>query len=110
MVVKRSLFILGFAVGLSIFVALNLYSYHIAEPPCCDLVAYFGFPLAYGSFGGFVGHTGYRIDLLLLNFIIGGVGSATFALFFQRLIQQLFPPVRSVAREVLAWHAKTRLS
>jgi hypothetical protein len=104
--VKRSLYILGFAIGLLVFVGLNLYSYHIAVPPCCDLVTSFGFPLAYGSFGGFVDYTGYRIDLLLLNFVIGGFGSATFALFFQRLV----PPVLSFARDVVTWHAKTRLS
>jgi hypothetical protein len=104
--VNRSLFILGFAIGLSIFVGINLYSYHVAEPPCCDWFAYFGFPLQYGTFGGYAGYSGYKLDVWLLNCIISGVASAVFALFLERLV----PPVLSFARDVVAWHAKTRLS
>lgn len=102
---KRSLSTLGLASGLSIFVGINLYTYHIAVP-CCDERVAFGFPLQYGTFGGFLGTTDYRIDLLFLNYVIGILASAVFAVFIGRLV----PPIESVVGQIYAWHAKTRLS
>jgi hypothetical protein len=48
------IFAIGFLCGIALFIALNVYSYSQAIPPCCDLSASFGIPFTAGSYGGFV--------------------------------------------------------
>jgi hypothetical protein len=78
---NRTFFMVGFVLGLVVFVAANIYSYRFVEPPCCDFSAPFGFPLPMGTFGGFIGTTnifwpGFIANLLVslgAGFVFGSV-------------------------------------
>jgi hypothetical protein len=61
---RKNLLVTGLLLGPLFFVGANMYSYHRAEPPCCDGIAPFGFPLSYGTFGGYVGATAYDFFFL----------------------------------------------
>jgi hypothetical protein len=101
----RNYFIIGFVVGLVLFVGANVYSYHDAVPPCCDMYASFGFPLRLGTFGGFVGHTGFLLSGLIGDAFIGLGASAVFGW----IVSKLLPAILSSAAQLTSWHTRTRL-
>jgi hypothetical protein len=49
------IFVISFLCGIALFIAINIYSYSQANPPCCDFSVSFGFPFELGNYGGFVG-------------------------------------------------------
>jgi hypothetical protein len=101
---SRKLFIIGFVLGLVLFVAVNIYSYIVAEPPCCDLSTSFGFPIPLGTFGGFVGNTAFLLPGLIADTLIGLAAS----LVFGRTFAKLLPPIANLFRQAVRWHVSTR--
>jgi hypothetical protein len=100
----RKIFIVGFFLGIGIFVAANMYSYHVAEPPCCDFEIPFGVPFPLGRTGGFTGGTRFIVFGVIADIIVGLVASFVFAWVFAKLI----PPLINRFRQAGQWHAKTR--
>jgi hypothetical protein len=82
-----------------------MYSYHRAEPPCCDGIAPFGFPLSFGTFGGYVGATGYDFFFLFADVVISLGASAIFAWLFAKVAPTMF----ASCRQLVFWHGRTRL-
>jgi len=82
-----------------------MYSYHLAEPACCDGIAPFGFPLSFGTFGGYVGATGYDFFFLFADVVISLGASAIFAWLFAKVAPTLF----ASCRHLVLWHGRTRL-
>lgn len=54
MIYSKLLFIIGFLFSIILFVGVNIYSYNLAFPHCCDMPVFFGFPFEFGSYGGFI--------------------------------------------------------
>jgi hypothetical protein len=90
--------------GLVLFVGANIYSYRLAEPPCCDGFASFGFPLQWGSFGGYAGYTGFLLSGLIANTVIGLAASLILGWMFAKAL----PPIASFFRQSVRWHISTR--
>ena len=101
---KRLFFIIGFFLGIAIFIASNIYAYQVAVPPCCDFSISFGFPFPLGRTGGFVGGTSFIVWGLFLNSAVGIVASLGFAWLFAKLL----PPLVDLFRQAGQWHLKTR--
>ena len=101
---KRS-FAIGLGAGLTFFVGANIYSYHAAKPPCCDGFASFGFPLQFGSYGGYFGHTGFDVPLLLADSIISLCVSLAVSWLFAKMV----PIAADAFHRMASWHARTRL-
>jgi len=102
---RKILLVTGLFLGLLFFVGANMHSYHRAEPPCCDGIAAFGFPLSYGTFGGYVGATGYDFFSLFADVVISLGASAIFALLFAKVA----PTILASCRQLAFWHGRTRL-
>jgi hypothetical protein len=102
---KGRLFIVGLLVGFGFFLGANVYSYHSAVPPCCDLYAPFGFPFQLGEFGGYAGYTGYNFVGMAGDVIVALAVSAVFAIAFAKW----FPIGWNWVRELSSWHVRTRL-
>ena len=102
---SRTLFSIGFLLSLLFFAAVNIYSYIIIEPPCCDMSGPFGFPLALGRYGGFVGSTSFILPGLIADAVICLVASIISGLAFDKLVPRIFALPGGVA----AWHTRTRL-
>ena len=74
-------FILGFAIGFSIFIAINLLSAHLASDcglmavferdACADDIARAGWPLSFYERGGFAYRFVFNLPVLLLDLGIG---------------------------------------
>lgn len=101
---SRKLFIIGFVLGLVLFVGANIYSYHVAEPPCCDFFASFGFPLQVGTFGGYAGYTSLLLSGLIADTLIGLGASVVFG----RVFAKLLPAIANLFRRAGTWHVSTR--
>jgi hypothetical protein len=100
---KRTFFMVGFVLGLALFVAANIYSYRFVEPPCCDFTAPFGFPLPMGTFGGFTGSTNIFWPGLIGNALVSlGAGFVCGWIF-----SKLLPPLVNVFRQASQWHVRT---
>src|SRR3989337_950589 len=84
MTLNRKLFIIGFLFGIVFFVGANMYSYHLAEPPCCDFTSSFGFPFTLGRTGGFAGGTGFIVFGIFADIVVGLVASVAFAWLFAK--------------------------
>ena len=96
--------IVGFACGAGFFVAVNLYSYHRADPED-DQFAPFGVPFKMGGFGGYVGNT-----YLVWSGIVGNVFVALCAgVALAWLVTKMWPLTVNLATRVVAWHHGTRL-
>jgi hypothetical protein len=91
--------------SLLFFAAANIYSYIMAEPPGGDMFAPFGFPLALGRYGGFVGSTSFILPGLIADAVICLVASVISGLAFEKVLPRIFWPAGGVA----AWHTRTRL-
>ena len=102
---SRTLFSVGFSLSLLLFAVANIYSYAIVEPPCCDMSGPFGFPLALGRYGGFVGSTSFILPGLIADAVICLVASLLAGLAFEKLLPHIF----ALAGGVAAWHTRTRL-
>jgi hypothetical protein len=90
--------------GLVLFVGVNIYSYVIAEPPCCDFSTSFGFPIPLGTFGGFVGDTAFLLSGLIADMLIGLAASLIFGWMFAKS----FPQIANRFRQSVRWHVSTR--
>jgi hypothetical protein len=64
------IFAIGFLCGIALFIALNVYSYTQAIPPCCDLSASFGIPFTAWSHGGFVGATNILLSGVMADMAV----------------------------------------
>ncbi len=104
-ILSRTLFIIGFLLSLLFFLAANIYSYIVVEPPCCDMFGPFGFPLALGRYGGFVGSTSFILPGLIADVLICVVASVISSLAFGKVLPRIF----ALAGGVAAWHTRTRL-
>jgi hypothetical protein len=82
---RTRLFIIGFFLGIALFVGANIYSYQALAPPCCDFFASFGFPLRLGNYGGFVGHTVIDLAGLIGDALIGICAGLLIAWAFVKL-------------------------
>lgn len=102
---EPKLFAAGFALSAHGFVAANIVSFLTIEPPCCDLLGPFGFPLPLGEFGGFVGQTHMLWSGLIANVVVGLVASIVFGWAFQKALPRLVAGAVDMAR----WHVSTRL-
>lgn len=102
---NQKLFAAGFALSAHGFVAANIVSFLTIEPPCCDLLGPFGFPLPLGEFGGFVGQTHMLWSGLIANVVVGLVASIVFGWAFQKALPRLVAGAVDMAR----WHVSTRL-
>ena len=96
--------IVGFACGASIFVALNIHSYHLAIPED-DLSVPFGVPFQMGGFGGYVGHTYFIRSGVFGNIFVALCVSAALAW----LASKLWPLTVNLGTQVVAWHRGNRL-
>lgn len=85
--IKSRFFIIGFLVGISLLICLNVFSYvQNQDVRCSDCMEFYGFPFTFVGHGGFVTHTlisWYALSknilvLLVIGFYIG---------FFVNLIQ-----------------------
>jgi hypothetical protein len=65
----------------------------------------FGFPLALGRYGGFVGSTSFILPGLIADAVICLVASLLAGLAFEKLLPHIF----ALAGGVAAWHTRTRL-
>ena len=80
------IFSIGFLFGITLFIAVNVYSYAYANPPCCDFGRAFGVPITLGSYGGFVGGlhikwSGVIADMLIAtgaSYILGFIVESIF--------------------------------
>ncbi|HXQ34589.1 MAG TPA: hypothetical protein VN843_11310 [Anaerolineales bacterium] len=74
-------FIIGFVIGLLIFIAINLLSAHLASDcglpavfgrdPCADDIARAGWPLRFYEEGGFAYRLEFNLPALLVDLVIG---------------------------------------
>jgi hypothetical protein len=101
---SRRIFIAGWFLGMGSFVAANLYSYHIAEPPCCDFSIPFGVPFPLAQTGGFTGGTRFIVLGVIADVIVGLVMSVAFAWVFAKSV----PWIVSRFGRAVQWHVKTR--
>ena len=101
---SRKFFIVGFFLGIGVFVAANVYSYHVAEPPCCDFEIPFGVPFPLGRTGGFTGGTRLIVLGVIADVIVGLIASVVFAWVFTKLL----PPMIDRLRQAVQWHVKSR--
>lgn len=69
------IFAIGFLCGIALFIALNVYSYSQAIPPCCDMSASFGIPFTAGGHGGFITSTHIFWDGVVANMLAASAGS-----------------------------------
>jgi hypothetical protein len=104
-ILSRTLFSIGFLLSLLFFGAANTYSYIVAEPPCCDMFATFGYPLALGRYGGYVGRPSFILSGLVSDVVICLVASVISGMAFGKALPRSF----AQARCVKAWHTRTRL-
>ncbi len=65
----------------------------------------FGFPLALGRYGGFVGSTSFILPGLIADVVIGLVSSVISGLAFEKVLPRIF----ALAGGMALWHTKTRL-
>jgi len=77
----------------------------MVEPPCCDMFGPFGFPLALGRYGGFVGSASFILPGLIADLMICLVASVISGLAFEKVLPRIFALTDSVA----AWNTRTRL-
>jgi hypothetical protein len=103
-ILNRKFFIIGFVLGIASFVGANMYSYHVAEPPCCDFSASFGFPFTLGRTGGFAGGTGLILVGVFADVVVGLVVSVVFGWLFAKSL----PPIVNLFRQAGQWHTGTR--
>lgn len=68
--VRSKMFTTGFLCGIALFIAINVYSYSQANPPCCDFSAPFGVPFELGHYGGFVSSTHLRWSGVVANMFV----------------------------------------
>ena len=90
-------FALGFALGLLLFLAINLVSAHLASDcglmavfgrdSCADDIARAGWPLRFYEEGGFDYHQTFHSGLLVLDGILGVVFASTFGWLAIRLLK-----------------------
>ena len=90
--------------GVVLFVGANLYSYNMAEPPCCDFYASFGFPLPLGTVGGFAGNGGVLWSGLIADTLIGVCTSLVSGWVFAKSL----PAITNLFRRTARWHVSTR--
>jgi hypothetical protein len=102
--VSRTFLIVSFFVGVGLFVAANMYSDHVAEPPCCDLSIPFGIPFPLARTGGFTGGTHFILLGVIADVIVGFVASVVFAWVFAKAL----PSMINRFRQGVQWHVKTR--
>jgi hypothetical protein len=102
---SRTLFSIGFLLSLLFVGAANIYSYIMVDPPCCDMFAPFGFPLALGRYGGFVGTTSIILAGFIADAVIFLVASIISGMAFAKVLPRIF----ALADGVAAWHTRTRL-
>ena len=101
---SRPFFTLGFVLGLGLVLAANVYSYHIAEPPCCDFSVPFGVPFPLGQTGGFIDVTRFMLLGVIADVIVGLIASVGFAWMFAKS----FPSIINRFRQLAQWHVATR--
>jgi hypothetical protein len=101
---SRPFFTIGFFLGLGLFVAANVYSYHVAEQPCCDFSVAFGIPFPLAQTGGFTGGTHFIVLGVIADVIVGFVASLVFA----RVFAKALPCMVSRFHQAVQWHVRTR--
>lgn len=101
---SRPFLAIGFILGIVLFVAMNVYSYHTAEPPCCDFSVAFGFPFPLGRTGGFISVTRFIVLGMIADVIVGLVASVGFAWIFAKSL----PVIINRFRQLIQWHVATR--
>ncbi len=80
------IFAIDFLCGIAIFIALNVYSYSQAIPPCCDFSASFGIPFKAGSYGGFFAATYILWSGVIANTFVALAASYIFG----RVVEKIF--------------------
>ena len=101
---NRTYFIIGFFIGVAFFVAANIYSYHVAEPPCCDFSIPFGVPFPLARTGGFIGSTHFIVAGVVIDVMFGLNASVGFGWVFAKAL----PWITSVFCKGVQWHLRTR--
>ena len=101
---SRTFFNFGFFLGIAFFLTANMYSYHVAEPPCCDFSIPFGIPFPLAQTGGFAGGTRFIVLGVIADVIVGLVTSVVFAWVFAKSL----PSMINRFRQAVQWHVKTR--
>ena len=78
---RLKVFVIGFLCSIVLFIALNIYSYSQANPPCCDITTPFGIPFQLGLKGGLAGLyinlSGLLANMwtiLLIGYLLGKIG------------------------------------
>lgn len=105
LILNKRLFTIGLIIGLAFFVGVNSYSYQMAELPCCHSFTSFGFPLRFGTYGGYLGYTRFDPLFLMANLLIGLLVSLGFAGLFAKVA----PHVLGFFQNIVYWHVRTRL-
>ena len=87
-------FVIGFTLGLLVFIAINLLSAHLASDcgllavferdSCADDIARAGWPLAFYARGGFDYRFEFNLPVLLMDLVIGIVLASAFGWFIAR--------------------------
>ena len=102
--VSRTFVVVGFFLGVAFFVAANLYSYQLAEPPCCDRSISFGIPFPLAETGGYFGGTRFIVPGVIADVIAALVASVVFAWLFAKSLRLMGDRFQQAVR----WHLKTR--
>lgn len=84
--VSKSWFWLTFLAVMLVFVAVNIYDYVRAIPPCCDWAIRFGIPVALGTRGGFVGGTRFYADRLVVIPLLASAVAMFLGLVVERIV------------------------
>jgi hypothetical protein len=92
-------FMIGFGIGLLIFIAINLLSAHLrsdcglpavfGRDMCADDIARAGWPLQFYEDGGFAYHHNFNAVFLVVNLGIGSVLAVFAGLLFARIEKTL---------------------
>lgn len=77
---NSKIFTVSFLIGITCFVALNIYSYSKVVDPMCSFPNKFGVPFTLGIYGGFVSTTNILWDGLIANLIVAICFSCVVAL------------------------------
>jgi ABC-type antimicrobial peptide transport system permease subunit len=91
-------FIIGFAIGLLVFIAINLLSAHLASDcglpavfgrdPCADDIASAGWPLHFYEEGGLAYRLEFNLRALLVDLVIGIILASLVGWFMTRRSKQ----------------------
>lgn len=87
-------FVIGFTLGLLVFIAINLLSAHLASDcgllavferdACADDIARAGWPLAFYERGGFDYRFEFNLPVLLMDLVIGIILASVLGRFLAR--------------------------